>query len=65
MRPLVAVERRLLPTLQRAAALRFWLSRLWDYHIPREAAVLKAHDPSHFERVLRQRVSDAAAADTF
>ena len=65
VRPLVAEERRLLPTLQRAAALRFWLSRLWDYHIPREAAVLKAHDPSHFERVLRQRVSDAAAADTF
>ena len=32
--------------------------------MPREAAVLKAHDPSHFERVLRQRVSDAAGADS-
>ena len=65
VRPLVPEERRLLPALERAAALRFWLSRLRDYHIPREAAVLKAHDPSHFERVLRQRVSEAAVADTF
>jgi homoserine kinase type II len=62
VRPLVPEERRLLPALQRAAALRFWLSRLWDCHIPREAAVLKAHDPSHFERVLSERVSDAAGA---
>ena len=51
-------ERRLLPALLRAAALRFWLSRLRDCYMPRDAAVLKAHDPSHFERVLRQRVSD-------
>jgi homoserine kinase type II len=60
VRPLVPEERRLLPALERAAALRFWISRLWDHYVPREAAVLKAHDPSHFERVLRQRVSDAA-----
>jgi homoserine kinase type II len=39
----------------RAAALRFWISRLWDYHLPREASMLKAHDPTHFERVLRDR----------
>jgi homoserine kinase type II len=50
-------ERQLLPAMQRAGALRFWLSRLWDFHLPREAAVLKAHDPSHFERVLRERLA--------
>jgi homoserine kinase type II len=58
VRPLVGGERRLLPALMRAAAFRFWLSRLWDLHLPREASLLKAHDPTHFERVLRAR--DAA-----
>ncbi|RYY72319.1 MAG: homoserine kinase [Comamonadaceae bacterium] len=55
VRPLAAAERALLPGLLRAAALRFWISRLWDFHLPREASMLKAHDPTHFERVLRQR----------
>lgn len=57
VRPLKAQERELLPALARAGALRFWLSRLWDLHLPREAAMLQAHDPSHFERVLRQRIA--------
>ncbi|CAN7607631.1 homoserine kinase [Polaromonas sp. LjRoot131] len=57
VRPLTAQERQLLPAMQRAGALRFWLSRLWDLHLPREAAVLKAHDPTHFERVLRERLA--------
>ena len=60
VRPLAAAERQLLPALLRAGALRFWISRLWDFHLPREAALLKPHDPSHFERVLRQRVSRPA-----
>ncbi|WP_374662089.1 homoserine kinase [Inhella sp.] len=55
VRPLSGPERRLLPALLRAAALRFWLSRLFDWHCPREASLLKPHDPSHFERVLQQR----------
>jgi homoserine kinase type II len=57
VRPLVGGERRLLPALMRAAAFRFWLSRLWDLYLPREATLLKAHDPAHFERVLRARVA--------
>jgi homoserine kinase type II len=56
VRPLAAAERDLLPALLRAGALRFWISRLWDYHLPREAAMLTPHDPTHFERVLRGRV---------
>jgi homoserine kinase type II len=56
VRPLQAQERTLLPAMARAGALRFWLSRLWDFHLPREASMLKAHDPAHFERVLRQRI---------
>ena len=44
----------------RAAALRFWLSRLYDYHRPREAEMLTPHDPTHFERVLRERIARGA-----
>lgn len=56
VRPLSSVEARLLPAVMRGVALRFWLSRLWDFHLPRSASVLTAHDPTHFERVLRERV---------
>lgn len=55
-RPLIAQERLLFNAMLRAAALRFWISRLWDQHLPRAASLLKAHDPAHFERVLRQRI---------
>ena len=56
-RPLTGGERRLLPALMRGAGLRFWLSRLADLHLPRDASLLTAHDPSHFERVLRERIA--------
>ena len=56
VRALEYAERQLLNPQLRAGALRFWISRLWDYHLPREANLLKAHDPAHFERVLRQRI---------
>jgi homoserine kinase type II len=55
LRPLETAEIRLLPALMRAGAFRFWLSRSWDQHLPRDAVVLKAHDPDHFERILVQR----------
>ena len=61
VRPLSAAERTLLPALLRAGALRFWISRLWDLHLPREAAMLQPHDPTHFERVLRARVRETQA----
>jgi homoserine kinase type II len=57
VRALDGNERRLLPALMRGAAFRFWLSRLWDVHLPRTAALLKPHDPTHFERVLRARIA--------
>lgn len=57
VRALTADERALLPAMLRAGALRFWISRLWDFHLPREAAMLTPHDPTHFERVLRGRLA--------
>ncbi|MBQ0958876.1 homoserine kinase [Ideonella sp. 4Y11] len=56
VRPLQGAEQRLLPAMRRAAALRFWLSRLDDWHRPRDAQLLTPKDPAHFERVLRHAV---------
>jgi homoserine kinase type II len=57
IRPLTQAERGLQAAMLRAAALRFWVSRLWDFYLPREAALLTPHDPTHFERVLQHRLT--------
>ena len=59
VRPLRTAERQLLPAMMRAGALRFWISRLWDFHLPREASMLQPHDPIHFERIVRERMAHA------
>jgi homoserine kinase type II len=48
-------EKNLWPATLRIAALRFWVSRLYDFHMPRAAETLKPHDPTHFERILACR----------
>ncbi len=57
VRAFTAAERQLFAAMLRAAALRFWISRLWDWHLPRSAALLKPKDPAHFEHLLTQRIS--------
>jgi homoserine kinase type II len=57
VRPFTAFETVAWQPLLRAAALRFWLSRLYDLHMPRAAEMLTPHDPTHFERILRERIA--------
>jgi homoserine kinase type II len=62
VRPFTREENRHWGDMLRAGAYRFWVSRLYDFHLPRAAEMLKPHDPGHFERILRERLSLSGAA---
>ncbi len=61
-RPFTRDEEEAWQATLRSAALRFWLSRLYDFYMPREAELLTPHDPKHFERILKLRIVEPAPA---
>lgn len=55
-RPLTPLERGAWPVMLRAAALRFWLSRLFDAHRPRPGQVVTRRDPAPFAALLDNHI---------
>lgn len=51
-RPFSDAERAAWPLVVRAAALRFWLSRLYDWMFPRAGDVVHVKDPEQYRRIL-------------
>ncbi len=57
VRPFTVAENASWNALLRGAALRFWLSRLFDFYYPAEGELTHAKDPNHFKSILQARIA--------
>jgi homoserine kinase type II len=57
VRPMQKEEYIAWPIALRAAALRFWLSRLYDMYLPRENELIHAHNPDQFKYILQWHIA--------
>ena len=46
-------EKQFLPTALRLAAMRFWLSRLYDFHFRKVGVLTSIKAPEHFKKILQ------------
>ncbi len=56
-RPFTQAERQCWQAMLRAAALRFWLSRAEDLHLPKPGEMVQVKDPAEYAAILRLRVA--------
>lgn len=57
VRPFSSQEVEMWPVALRVAALRFWISRLFDLHKPRDGELVNAHNPDQFKHILQQHIA--------
>ncbi|MCL2657810.1 MAG: homoserine kinase [Betaproteobacteria bacterium] len=64
-RPFTPAEADAWPAILRRAALRFWLSRLEDFHLPRAGELVTVKNPAEYRDILQLHATQARAAKAF